>query len=187
MHGLKNRSSVPFQPETSWWQGTDLCPRIYQIPYVELHTLVRANTGRTVSNWFADAVCCDIYRLHDNKVLYSLENAHYYAKIGCKCSNHARNWGLCFSVWIMLFEADYAKNYASILYQCLLMKLKGKTSHLFSLLSFLVSVYLSLITASFTKAKYHVFFIKRVKWLHAPPIAHFLHRSTILPRRLARE
>ena len=26
---------------------------------------------------------------------------------------------LCFSFWIMLFEADYAKNYASILYQCL--------------------------------------------------------------------
>ena len=24
-----------------------------------------------------------------------------------------------FPVWIMLFEADYAKNYASILYQCL--------------------------------------------------------------------
>ena len=38
-----------------------------------------------------------------------------------KCSNYARNWGLCFSFWIMLFEADYAKNYASIilLYQCL--------------------------------------------------------------------
>ena len=24
-----------------------------------------------------------------------------------------------FSFWIVLFEADYAKNYASILYQCL--------------------------------------------------------------------
>ena len=36
-----------------------------------------------------------------------------------KCSNYARNWGLCFSFWIMLFEADYAKKYASILYQCL--------------------------------------------------------------------
>ena len=31
-----------------------------------------------------------------------------------KCSNYARNGGLCFSFWIMLFEADYAKNYASI-------------------------------------------------------------------------
>ena len=34
-----------------------------------------------------------------------------------KCSNYAR--GSCFSFWIMLFEADYAKNYAGILYQCL--------------------------------------------------------------------
>ena len=24
-----------------------------------------------------------------------------------KCSNYARNWGLCFSFWNMLFEADY--------------------------------------------------------------------------------
>ena len=38
-----------------------------------------------------------------------------------KGTNYARNWGLCFSFWIMLFEADYAKNYASILYQCLLL------------------------------------------------------------------
>ena len=31
-----------------------------------------------------------------------------------KCSNYARNWELCFSLWNMLFQADYAKNYASI-------------------------------------------------------------------------
>ena len=30
-----------------------------------------------------------------------------------------KNWGVCFSFWIMLFEADYAKNHASIMYQCL--------------------------------------------------------------------
>ena len=53
------------------------------------------------------------------KVLSSMENAHIMLEMAGKCSNYARNRGLCFSFWIMLFEADYAKNYASILYQCL--------------------------------------------------------------------
>ena len=43
----------------------------------------------------------------------------HYAKNGCKCLNYAKNSGLCFFFWMMLFEADYAKHYASILYQCL--------------------------------------------------------------------
>ena len=46
--------------------------------------------------------------------------SHYMLEMAEKCSNYAKNWGLCFSFWIMLCEADYAKNYASILYQCLL-------------------------------------------------------------------
>ena len=54
-----------------------------------------------------------------NKVLSSMKNAHIMLEMAGKCSSYARNWGLCFSFWIMLFEADYAKNYASILYQCL--------------------------------------------------------------------
>ena len=53
-----------------------------------------------ISNWFAkvvfakitDAVCCDIdCRTGYNKVLYSLENAHYMLKLAAKCSNYARN------------------------------------------------------------------------------------------------
>ena len=48
-----------------------------------------------------------------------MENAHIMLEMAGKYSNYARNWGLCFSFWMMLFEADYAKNYASILYQCL--------------------------------------------------------------------
>ena len=54
-----------------------------------------------------------------SKVLFSMENAHIMLEIAAKCSNYAKNSGLCFFFWIMLFEADYAKNYASILYQCL--------------------------------------------------------------------
>ena len=54
-----------------------------------------------------------------SKVLSSRENAHIMLKTAAKCSNYAENQGLCFSFWIMLFEADYAKNYASIMYQCL--------------------------------------------------------------------
>ena len=53
-----------------------------------------------------------------SKVLSSMENAHIMQEMAGKCSNYAWNWGLCFSFWIMLFEADYAKNYAGILYQC---------------------------------------------------------------------
>ena len=49
-----------------------------------------------------------------------MKNAHIMLKMAAKCKNYARNWGLCFSFWIMLFDADYAKNYASIMYQCLL-------------------------------------------------------------------
>ena len=48
-----------------------------------------------------------------------MENAHIMLEMAEKCSNYAKNWGLCFSFWIMLCEADYAKNDASILYQCL--------------------------------------------------------------------
>ena len=48
-----------------------------------------------------------------------MENAHIMLEMTEKCSNYAKNWGLCFPFWIMLCEADYAKNYASILYQCL--------------------------------------------------------------------
>ena len=40
-------------------------------------------------------------------------------EMAAKCSNYAKNSGLCFLFWIILFEADYAKNYAGILYQCL--------------------------------------------------------------------
>ena len=40
-------------------------------------------------------------------------------EMAAKCSNYAKNSGLCFPFWIILFEADYARNYASILYQCL--------------------------------------------------------------------
>ena len=54
-----------------------------------------------------------------SKVLSSMENAHIMLEIAAKCSKYAKNWGLCLFFWIMLFEADYAKNYASILYQCL--------------------------------------------------------------------
>ena len=56
-----------------------------------------------------------------SKVLFSMDNAHIMLEMAAKCSNYANNSGLCFLFWIMLFEADYAKNYASrILYQCLL-------------------------------------------------------------------
>ena len=48
-----------------------------------------------------------------------MENAHIMLEMAEKCSNYAKNWGLRFSFWIMLCEADYAKNYAGILYQCL--------------------------------------------------------------------
>ena len=48
-----------------------------------------------------------------------MENAHNMLEMAEKCSNYAKNWGLCFSFWIMLCDADYAKNYASILCQCL--------------------------------------------------------------------
>ena len=54
-----------------------------------------------------------------SKVLFSMENAHIMLEMAAKCSNYAKNSGLCFFVWIMLFEADHAKNCASILYQCL--------------------------------------------------------------------
>ena len=53
------------------------------------------------------------------KVLFSMENAQIMLEMAAKCSNYAKNSGLCFLFWIILFEADYAKNYASILYQCL--------------------------------------------------------------------
>ena len=56
----------------------------------------------------------------DSKILSSMENALIMLEIAAKSSNYAKNWGLCLFFWIMLFEADYAKNYASILYQCLL-------------------------------------------------------------------
>ena len=49
-------------------------------------------------------------------------------EIAAKSSNYAKNWGLCLFFWIMLFEADYAKNYASILYQCLAEKLRRSNS-----------------------------------------------------------
>ena len=55
------------------------------------------------------------------KVLSSRENALIMLEIAAKCSNYAKKWGLCLFFWIMLFEADYAKNYASILYQCLVL------------------------------------------------------------------
>ena len=47
-------------------------------------------------------------------------NSQIMLEMAAKCSNYAKNSGLCFPFWIILFEADYAKNYASILYQCLL-------------------------------------------------------------------
>ena len=102
-------------------------PTWRQTPYLDLFRppLGRVNTGRTwatvllkiqVFLQIADAVCCDI---DCSKVQSSRENAHIMLEMAGKCSNYARNWGLCFTFWIMLFEADYAKNYASILYQCL--------------------------------------------------------------------
>ena len=48
-----------------------------------------------------------------------MENAQIMLEMAAKCSNYAKKSGLCFLFWIILFEADYAKNYASILYQCL--------------------------------------------------------------------
>ena len=54
-----------------------------------------------------------------SKVLFSMENAQIMLEMAAKCSNYAETSGLCFPFWIILFEADYAKNYASILYQCL--------------------------------------------------------------------
>ena len=54
-----------------------------------------------------------------SKVLFSMEKAQIMLEMAAKCSNYAKNSGLCFLFWIILFEADYAKNYASILYQCL--------------------------------------------------------------------
>ena len=54
-----------------------------------------------------------------SKVLFSMENAQIMLEMVAKCSNYAKNSGLCFLFWIILFEADYAKNYVSILYQCL--------------------------------------------------------------------
>ena len=61
-----------------------------------------------------------------SKVLISMENAHIMREMAAKCSNYAKNSGLCFFFWIMLFEleADYAKNYDSILYQCLTPRLE---------------------------------------------------------------
>ena len=53
-----------------------------------------------------------------SKVLFSMENAQIMLEMAAKCSNYAKNSGLCFLFWIILFQADYAKNYASILYQC---------------------------------------------------------------------
>ena len=52
-------------------------------------------------------------------LLLTLINKVIMLEMAEKCSNYAKNWSLCFSFWIMLCEADYAKNYASILYQCL--------------------------------------------------------------------
>ena len=63
-----------------------------------------------------------------SKVLFSMENAQIMLEMAAKCSNYAKNSGLCFLFWIILFEADYAKNYASILYQCLLADKDGKKS-----------------------------------------------------------
>ena len=103
-------------------------PTRRQTPYLDLFRPPtyswKSEHSKNVSNcftkkWFlqiADAVCCDI---DCSKVLSSRENAHNMLEMAGKCSNYARNWGLCFSFWIMPFEADYAKNYASILYQCL--------------------------------------------------------------------
>ena len=54
-----------------------------------------------------------------SKVLFSMENAQIMLEMAAKCSSYAKSSGLCFPFWIILFEADYAKNYASILYQCL--------------------------------------------------------------------
>ena len=48
-----------------------------------------------------------------------MEIAQIMLEMAAKCSNYAKNSGLCFLFWIILFEAEYAKNYASILYQCL--------------------------------------------------------------------
>ena len=68
-----------------------------------------------------------------SKVLSSMENVHIILEIAAKCSNNAKNWGLGFFFWIMLFEVDYAKNYASILYQCLQPGRRTITDFLFSL------------------------------------------------------
>ena len=57
-----------------------------------------------------------------------MENARIMLKTATKGSGYAKNLGLCFSFWIMLFEADYAKNYASIMYQCLSWKTSGNWS-----------------------------------------------------------
>ena len=66
-----------------------------------------------------DGMCVVTSTAEYSKVLSSMENALIMLEMAAKCSNYAKNWGLCLFFWIMLFAADYAKNYASILYQCL--------------------------------------------------------------------
>ena len=87
-------------------------------------TLVRVNTGTRWATVFIKnsilpkfLVPCVLTSTAGNSKV--MENAQIMLEMAAKCSNYAKNSGLCFLFWIILFEADYAKNYASILYQCL--------------------------------------------------------------------
>ena len=128
VHGLKNvNHAMPRPPETSWWKKTDPYPQTAKSPiqsYILLWEWTLKNDIRNVSNLklFLPKLlmpCFVTLTASHSKVLSSMENAHIMLKTAAKCSNYAKNKGLCFSFWIMLFEADYAKNYASIMYQCL--------------------------------------------------------------------
>ena len=101
-----------------------------QTPYLDLFRTPtyswKSEQWKNVSNCFTKNCFCKLLMpcvmtltAAYSKVLSSMENVHIMLEMAGKCSNDARNRGLCFSFWIMLFEADYAKNYASILYQCL--------------------------------------------------------------------
>ena len=120
---------MPRPPQTLWWQGTDRYPQIAgRWPPVSSYILLwewtlverwaTAFTKNSIQPKFL-MPCVLTSTTGYSKVLFSMENAQIMLEMAAKCSNWAKNSGLCFLFWIILFEADYAKNYAGILYQCL--------------------------------------------------------------------
>ena len=125
VHGLKNVVAA-----TPTWRFVVAGHRPVDLPTdrkTQFRVACESDTERTVSNCFTKSYFCQNLLMPCvvpsiaaySKVLSSMENALIMLEIAAKCSNYAKNWGLCLFFWIMLFEADYAKNYASILYQCL--------------------------------------------------------------------